>query len=419
MFIKTSERGQALILITFAIIGLIGLTGLTVDGGMAYSDRRNAQNAADSAAFAAARAKIREENYQNAIYAIANMNGYPNSAVAIAEAPAGANICGDGITGTEITVTITSSIDTSFASVVGVQHVTNVVSATSRACDIGASGPLYAGSAVFSTKTGACNGANSSNLYVNGSGHLQVWGGDLASASADPSCLNFQGGETQLKKQESGTECADIVTAASSGGTFNNVKGEDGCGAKIYNQTFADPPANLNITCSGTATKTGESMSPGNFTGTFPPAGVKTLESGTYCLNGDFRLNNNEKLTGNGVTIVLNTGTLKWNGSSEIKLSAPTEGAYKGLLIYAPPTNSHATGNNEINIDGNGNAKLTGTVLAQNLPCYFAGSGQIQKAKLQFICYTWGMNGNGQGEIVYDSSVFYSPIVMPNVSLIK
>lgn len=51
---RKTERGQALILITLAMIGLIGLTGLTVDGGMAFSDRRNAQNAADSAAFAAA-----------------------------------------------------------------------------------------------------------------------------------------------------------------------------------------------------------------------------------------------------------------------------------------------------------------------------------------------------------------------------
>jgi Flp pilus assembly protein TadG len=63
MLSKKTERGQALILITFALIGLIALTGLTVDGGMAYSDRRSAQNAADSAAFAAALAYSRGQDF--------------------------------------------------------------------------------------------------------------------------------------------------------------------------------------------------------------------------------------------------------------------------------------------------------------------------------------------------------------------
>lgn len=160
-------------------------------------------------------------------------------------------------------------------------------------------------------------------------------------------------------------------------------------------------------------------MSPGNFTGSFPGNSVKTLEPGTYCINGDFSLNGGQKLTGNGVTIVMKNGTLKWNGSSEVNLSAPTVGNYKGLLIYAPPSNSYANSNNEINIDGGANAKISGTILAQNLPCYFAGSGQIQKAVIQFICYTWGMNGNGQGEIMYDSSKFYAPIVYPTISLLQ
>ena len=51
------ERGQALILITFAAIALFGITGLAIDGSNKFSDRRHAQNAADSAALAAALVK--------------------------------------------------------------------------------------------------------------------------------------------------------------------------------------------------------------------------------------------------------------------------------------------------------------------------------------------------------------------------
>jgi len=76
---KNSERGQALILIVFAMIGLIGLTGLTVDGGLAYSDPRHAQNAADTAAKAAARAMIRSEDWEGAGLNLAAANGYDDN----------------------------------------------------------------------------------------------------------------------------------------------------------------------------------------------------------------------------------------------------------------------------------------------------------------------------------------------------
>src|SRR5512143_4256505 len=49
-----AHRGQVLIIFVFAIIGLVGATGLAIDGGNIYSDRRHAQNAADTAALAAA-----------------------------------------------------------------------------------------------------------------------------------------------------------------------------------------------------------------------------------------------------------------------------------------------------------------------------------------------------------------------------
>src|SRR5215212_2810082 len=48
------ERGQALILIALAAIGLFGVTGLAIDGSARFSDRRHAQNAADAASLAGA-----------------------------------------------------------------------------------------------------------------------------------------------------------------------------------------------------------------------------------------------------------------------------------------------------------------------------------------------------------------------------
>src|SRR5215207_6511653 len=53
-----SERGQALIIFALAAIGLFGIVGLAIDGSAKFSDRRHAQNAADTAALAAALAKV-------------------------------------------------------------------------------------------------------------------------------------------------------------------------------------------------------------------------------------------------------------------------------------------------------------------------------------------------------------------------
>ncbi len=58
------EKGQALVLVTLAMIGLVGITGLVVDGGIAYTENRDFQNAADAAAMAGALAKVRgKHNY--------------------------------------------------------------------------------------------------------------------------------------------------------------------------------------------------------------------------------------------------------------------------------------------------------------------------------------------------------------------
>lgn len=51
----TSERGQALIIIVFVIIGLLVAVGLAIDGGTTFLTRRRMQNAADAASLAGTR----------------------------------------------------------------------------------------------------------------------------------------------------------------------------------------------------------------------------------------------------------------------------------------------------------------------------------------------------------------------------
>jgi hypothetical protein len=58
MMIRSLEEGQALIIIALAAAVLFAFSELAMDGSMVFSDRRYAQNAADTAVLAAALVKI-------------------------------------------------------------------------------------------------------------------------------------------------------------------------------------------------------------------------------------------------------------------------------------------------------------------------------------------------------------------------
>lgn len=438
------ERGQALIIITFAIVGLIGLVGLAVDGGMAYSDHRHAQNAADSAAYAAALAHVSDPTHSTDITLaaknIALINGYDSdlvsNTVTITTTPSTSGCpaaTGSGVDNVDIKVEIVSHLNTTFARVVGINQMTSRVFATARACDTSgtaSSGPVYSGNSIFATKAfEECNGKKGVNVKINAaSGSIQLWGGGFGSAGTGSTCMDFQNGITSLKLSEVEPKtCATLQSAASSStdATFKGFEGsEDKClknGKPIisYDVKFTDPP-NLNITCDTDATKSGSKLNPGNWpgstgaTGDFPQSGVTELMPGTYCVTGDFA--KGRDLKGTGVTIVLKDGSFDLNGGS-LKLTAPTSGTYKGLVIYMPPTN-------ESTVNWNGGAKIdiTGTMLMQSATCTIEGGAQVQHQPWQMICSTWARTGTADIQGSYDPSKFFvlpPTLVDPTIFLIQ
>ena len=142
-----AERGQALILIALAALGLFGVAGLAIDGSAKYSDRRHAQNAADTAALAGALAKINgDPNWDLVALNRAGDNGYDNSHndsngptndVSVNSPPVSGMYaacnnprfdCND-----YVQVIITSHVRTWFARVVGIDETQNHVEALSSA----------------------------------------------------------------------------------------------------------------------------------------------------------------------------------------------------------------------------------------------------------------------------------------------
>jgi Flp pilus assembly protein TadG len=80
---RDPQRGQMLVLFTLALIAMIAMVGLVIDGGAAYAQRRGQQNAADLAALAAADALYNGKSQAEATTiakSVASTNAYPDGA---------------------------------------------------------------------------------------------------------------------------------------------------------------------------------------------------------------------------------------------------------------------------------------------------------------------------------------------------
>jgi hypothetical protein len=307
-------------------------------------------------------------------------------------------------------VKIDSIVDTYFGPVVGIDQVENRVSTIVRVVP-GTVQPLGNGNAVWTLSEHACaaiqytGGADveiisspGSGVYLNSDCPTNAFQNSSNSGSFTTPCLSAVGGVVL----NSNVVHINPPTCKYTGVAplpYPQLPNLDDCG-------------------SGAAVKTGNTLSPGNWTGAFPPGGVTNLQSGLYCVyagNQGFDLHAADSLTGSNVSIFLITGGLTWNGQADIHLDAPDSGAYKGLLIYAPPTNSEA-----LNINGGGSSSIVGSILAPSSECIVNGGGsQSAPLETQLACDTVKFSGNSGTVIKYDPDLSYAPPVAPALQLIK
>jgi hypothetical protein len=330
MKLKTlAERGQALIIITLAAIGLFGIVGLAIDGSAKFSDQRHAQNAADTAALAASLAKANELTKANLLEDTSQCppaSGYPNT-ICSALLDAGKNLAGingynNNLTSNTVEiysppisghytgnvdyvqVIITSYVNTYFARVIGINQTRNIVQAVALAR------PSYnlANGAMFISydphpNCSSGGGSGGGSVDISGSGTVNLYGGGIFLNSQEtcgylaPNCptLNITGG-------------AGISSAA----TVDNIDQKCYAAPESLGQTpvaipddvyWPPVPPECGINPPPPPTKLGEVMagSPPKLTGewliypgfyeTFPPSdlvGNKQLiymKSGVYCID--------------------------------------------------------------------------------------------------------------------------------------
>jgi Flp pilus assembly protein TadG len=409
MLVKHSykERGQALILLVLGMVSLIGLTALAIDGGNIFSDRRHAQNAADTAALAAALAKARDQNWSAAALGRAASNGYDNDGasniVEVHSPPVSGTYAGNA---EYIQVIITSNVETFFAGIVGVTQVTNRVEAIARSRPPIAS-EMYFGNAMVSLSPDTCK----SFLYGGTAGTSVIGGGLFVNSNcscADSAAFFNASSSARLDASEGITAvgCIKYKEGAVTG------PAQSGADPVAYPPEYVMP----NPTCSGDAVwnNTTKTLSPGHWTGDFPPSQTAHLEPGVYCVNGDFKItSSNAALTGSEVTIHVTSGEVRFNGGY-VDLSAPTSGPYKGLLISLPITNS-----SEVVLNGNASWSITGTILAPASNCTINGTEDGFALNSQVICYNINLTGTGSTTINYNDADNYNATLPPAIELTR
>jgi Putative Flp pilus-assembly TadE/G-like len=386
--IDRSPRGQALIIIVFSIVALVGIIGLAVDGGNAYSERRRAQNAADAAALAGAVERVNNNTptWVNAVYTSAALNGYNNDGVTNIVSLSSPPVSGTYVGNVEyIQVVITSHLKTYFASVLGIPEITNKVEAISRT-PTPQFGPLLGGAAVVSlAPTSDCDMHKA--FFITEEATLSISGGGVFINSNNPTCALIEQGGGSIRIKDN--SLIQIV----GGAMIQKPKLLTPYPPQTHTAPIPYPPPFYmpKVGCGSNIAKVsedGSSMSSGNYPDTFPPKGVTHLGGGVYCLDSDFIMGETQQLDGNGVVIYMKHGSVRLGGRAQINISAIGNGPLAGLLIYQPITNT-----NYLAINGNSKSGFGGTILAPGAQIRINGLSSNVGYHSQIIGFTIEVNG--------------------------
>jgi hypothetical protein len=405
MKIKNIERGQALIVIALALVGLMGIAGLVVDGGNAFQDRQRAQNAVDSAALASAHARLKGGSMVDAALQAAATNGYDNdgvrSIISLYTPPKDGPHTGDI---EYIQVIIRSTVPTYLMRVVGTNEIVNEVQAVVRTKrpEIG---PILNGHAVISlAPTSNCF---NSAFWIHGEATLDISGGGVF-VNAEGDCALVQQGNGSIRI--AGDDGINVV------GDMNVQKKhlftpaiETNAQPVPYPPPFFMPDVKG---CGGDAevSEDGTTMSAGSWGEEFPPPGVTILESGVYCLNDGMHITGH--LEGHNVLFFVKRGEVRFSSGADIRLDARNTGDNAGLLIYLPMENR-----SRVVLNGGAGSNIQGTILAPASRVLIKGLDSKTGFHSQIIGYTIEADGTSNVVIKFIPEQNYQTWTMPEIQL--
>jgi len=406
MNMPKSQKGQALILIAFGMVVLIGFTALAIDGGRAFEDKRHAQNAADTAALAGALAYQNKLDITTAAQGRATSNGFDNNGttnkvkITVTNITEGSRICPGSAAGKEIKVEISSTIDTTFLRVLDRDTITSTVLAVTRSCGF-IQAPLFGGNAIvgLNPNSGSC-------AFDTGHSNAAHW--TITGGGAFSNGCAFSHGPNSVTLDPD--ECITAVGAASN---FScSQSNQTNQAVKYPDDVLAMMPPNP---CDGT---------PGDV-GIPQQAGATTFSNGIYCIS-DMDSLDKKDITLNNATLYVTDPVfhLKFAGGGGFYGTPTSSGTYANyymIIAYqntpCPAFTSQST--QVIVWRGNGSGSFSGTVLAPSACLDLRGNADQSAIHSQIIGYIVGSNGNAEVYVNYQADENHLDPFEPTISLIE
>lgn len=411
------ERGQVLVLIILAIVGIMGFAALAVDVGRVYAERRRAQNAADAASMAWAFAAVHNNNTDasTAMNSL-NQNDYTDvpgrTEITLNHPPASGPYAGND---DYFQVIISSTVDQVFGQFIRPGPYDLTVESVSHALQAQGISP---GNAIVAMSETECPG-----IVFNGGMITTVTGGNIYSNSngtGPGSCYSgiVTGGSGSII-----VSGGQVLIAAgwedTSGGAYVDPPAVPYVGHTTFPDVDVpvcpwDDPADVVTPNNGTHT-----LSPGIYNA---PVHINngdwTMEPGFYCFYNDLTINGGNpgaSLVGDDVMIVMYSGSVNIGGSFEVTLDRPNyiedrNGKnFGGFLFFMPYNNSGG-----IDISGSSGTTYSGTIYApgprspaSQEKCNLGGNGDTMGLDSSVMCHTIGIAGGSIINVDYQEETNY------------
>ena len=400
---KHTEKGQALVIIALAAVVLFGFAALAIDGSMVFSDKRHAQNAADTAALAGALAFTRGNDITSAAEARTTSNGYDNNGtsnvvtIAITDVPNSG--CPGKAEGKLITVNIESTVQTTLARVVGTAQITNRVKATARGCGYIVA-PLFSGNAIVSL-----NPANNPCAFDSGNSNAAHWKIQGSGIFSNGCAYSKNGNSVTLDPGE----CVTTV------GTASNFSCSQQSPPITPEEVLAIMPPNP---CDGDPADVGLPQGSGVSSG-----GSVTFSNGVYCISNMDALDQKDVNLINATLYVTDLDfSLKFAGGGGFSGTPSSSGDftnfYMVIAIANPPCPDFNSQNAQvIQFRGNGSGTFSGTILAPSACLDLRGNGETSGIHSQVIGYNVTTNGDAEVYINYNEDENHKNPYIPAVTM--
>lgn len=432
---KNKENGQILVILAVAMVALLVITALAVDGSMVYNDRRTDQSTADSASLAGAGAAAQIlKDFHPSLFVCGGGAAKPlaGNATAAAITAAQKSALEDDVTLTsqdlttgngvqvfcgadefgqkylDITVVVTTNTPTTFAKLISRDEITTSVTSTAR---VYPKQPFAFGNGIVSLSK-SC-GQNVGGIDFSGNTTVTVKNAGVFSNSCinggGSSYVNVIGGAIQY-----GTTCNGSADPNSSSCLSGNWVTAKPIKATVQLPThLLEPPVCTNAPYKN-APSSGE-MTPGNYYGIAPGnKATLTLKPGLYCLKGNLTINSQSDLRAEKVTLYFIEGDVDMNQNHKglVFLTAPdcetadalcgVPPAIRGVLMYFNPAKPH-----NVSLMGDSDNFFEGTIYGENVTYKITGNSTSDSFKAQLIGSYFYMTGNSTLTMNLDGAEMY------------